>query len=339
MKAVVVETPGGPDVLRIREWPKPKPDAGWVLVRVKAFGLNRSELFTRQGHSGDAVTFPRVLGIECVGVVERAPDGDLQPGTQVAAVMGGLGRDFDGGYAEYTVVPRTQVMPFESSLPWATLAAIPETFLTAWGSLREALDVQGDRVLLVRGGTSSVGMAATTIAKDLGLSVIATTRSRQKVERLRANGVDHVLIDDGQIASAVRAIAPAGVAYVLELVGTATLLDSLEAAAASGIVCMTGILGNAWVIDQFAPMDAIPPGVKLTTYKSDTVTAARASEAFQSAVRGVESGRYHANLDRVFALDEIQEAHRYMEDNRATGKLVVALDGSAAGRLHGVSES
>ena len=132
MKAAVVETPGGPDVLRIREWPKPKPDAGWVLVRVKAFGLNRSELFTRQGHSGDAVTFPRVLGIECVGVVESAPASDLQPGTQVAAVMGGLGRDFDGGYAEYTVVPLTQVMPFESSLPWATLAAIPETFLTAW---------------------------------------------------------------------------------------------------------------------------------------------------------------------------------------------------------------
>ena len=159
-------------------------------------------------------------------------------------------------------------------------------------------------------------MAATTIAKDLGLSVIATTRSRQKVERLRANGVDHVLIDDGQVASTVRAIAPAGVAYVLELVGTATLLDSLQAAAANGIVCMTGILGNAWAIDQFAPMDAIPSGVKLTTYKSETVTAARAAEAFQSVVRGVESGRYHANLDRVFALDDIQEAHRYMEGNR-----------------------
>ena len=325
MKAVVVETPGGPDVLRIREWPKPKPDAGWVLVRVNAFSLNRSELFTRQGHSGAAVTFPRVLGIECVGVVEEAPDSDLQPGTQVAAVMGGLGRDFDGGYAEYTVVPRTHVMPFESSLPWATLAAIPETFLAAWRSLREALDVQGDRFLLVRGGTSSVGMAATTIAKDLGLSVIATTRSQHKVERLRANGADHVLIDDGHIASAVRAIAPAGVAYVLELVGTATLLDSLEAAAASGTVCMTGMLGNAWEINRFAPLAAIPSGVKLTTYKSETVTAARASEALQSVVRGVESGRYHVNLDRVFAFDDIQEAHRYMEGNQATGKLVVAV--------------
>ena len=125
----------------------------------------------------------------------------------------------------------------------------------------------------------------------------------------------------------------------VQLVGTATLLDSLEAAAASGIVCMTGILGNAWAIDQFAPMDAIPSGVKLTTYKSETVTAARASEAFQSVVRGVESGRYHANLDRLFALADIQEAHRYMEGNQATGKQVVALDRSAADRLHGVSES
>ncbi len=108
MRAAVIYEPGGPEALKLEERPVPTPQRGWVLIKIKAFGLNRSELFTRQGHSPN-VKFPRILGIEAVGVVEEAPVGEFQPGQTVATAMGGMGRQFDGGYAEYTCVPAVQV--------------------------------------------------------------------------------------------------------------------------------------------------------------------------------------------------------------------------------------
>lgn len=328
MRAIVVEKPGSPEVLQYREIPQPHPRSGWALIKVKAFGLNHSEMFTRQGHSGDAVKFPRVLGIECVGEVVAAPDTDLHVGQKVAAVMGGLGRDYNGSYAEYTLTPRQYVIPIDTNLSWEKLAAIPETFLTAWGSLTEAMDVQAGQTLLIRGGTASVGMAAITIAKDVGLTVIATTRSEAKRELLLENGADHVILDTGQIARDVKKLFPEGVQAVLELVGTVTLLDSLQATAPKGIVCNTGILGNAWVLDTFEPMAAIPSTVKLTTYLSETVNAANATQALQHVVDRVAAGKYGINLDRVFKFEDIVEAHHYKEDNKAKGKLVVIIDRS-----------
>ena len=120
MRAVVLDAPGPPEALRIRELPLPEPRLGWVLIRVKAFGINRSELHTRLGLA-QGVTFPRVLGIEAAGVVAAAPGGEFEEGQQVAAMMGCMGRTFDGGYAEFTSVPATQVISFRSELDWTTL--------------------------------------------------------------------------------------------------------------------------------------------------------------------------------------------------------------------------
>jgi D-arabinose 1-dehydrogenase-like Zn-dependent alcohol dehydrogenase len=173
MRGVVLDAPGPPDALQIRELPIPEPRPGWVLIEVKAFGLNRSELHTRLGLS-EGVTFPRVLGIEAVGVVAAAPDGEFEKGQQVATMLGGMGRTFDGGYAEYTSVPAAQVIPFRSDLDWATLGAIPEMLLTANGSLTVGLDVQAGQTLLIRGGTSSVGMATAVLAKERGLTVLSS---------------------------------------------------------------------------------------------------------------------------------------------------------------------
>lgn len=113
--AYVVEEPGGPEVLKDREVPMPQPQPGWVLIHIKAVGLNRSELHTRLGYSGDALPFPRVLSIECVGEVVDAPESDLQPGQRVAAAVGGIGRQFDGSFAEYTLVPRSQVFTIDTT--------------------------------------------------------------------------------------------------------------------------------------------------------------------------------------------------------------------------------
>ena len=130
MKAAVVHEPGGPDVLRLEQRPVPVPRTGEVLIRVQAFGLNRSELFTRQGLSPD-VAFPRILGIEAVGTVEAAPGGGREPGTVVATVMGGMGRRFDGSYAEWTCAPAAQVQAVKTDFPWEVLGASPEMLQTA----------------------------------------------------------------------------------------------------------------------------------------------------------------------------------------------------------------
>ena len=318
--------PGGPEVLEIEEIPRPDARAGWVRIRVHAFGLNRSELYTRQGHS-PSVRFPRVLGIECVGIVDDAGGTDLHVGQTVAALMGEMGRAYDGGYAEYTLVPRDRVLPIRTTLPWDTLAALPETYLTAWGSLVEAMEVEAQQTLLIRGGTSSVGMAAASLAKHLSLRVIATTRDASKADALRENGADDVIIDKGRIAHEVARRVPRGVDCLLELVGTVTLLDSLRAVRPGGVVCNTGILGNAWVMDRFEPLEDIPSTVKLTTYGSSTTSAARSTPALQEIVDGVASGRYRANLHRRFRFDEIVAAHRFMEEDRGSGKLVVVVGG------------
>jgi NADPH:quinone reductase-like Zn-dependent oxidoreductase len=322
MKAIVVEKPGSPDVLQLRDLPIPQAKPGWVLIAVKAFGLNRSELITRQGHSGDAVTFPRVLGIECVGEVVEAPGSDLKPGQKVAAAMGGMGRQFDGSYAEYTLLPRSQVMPIDTTLSWVDFAALPETYLTAWGVLKDAIDVQPGQTIFVRGGTSSVGRAAIDILKDMDCTIITSTRSESKRHILQAAGAQHVLVAGGNAAEQVRAIAPNGVDGVVELVGSySAIMDSLQMTRRRGVVSMVGFLGGEWEY----PFAWMPPTVRLTLYSSEEVEQHTHAPVLQEIVRRVEAGRYHANIDLVFALDEIVEAHRVMESNGAAGKLVVRV--------------
>ena len=320
MKAAVIREPGAPEVLALEELPVPKPAPGWILIRVKAFGLNRSELFTRQGHS-PGVRFPRVLGIEAVGVVEDAPGGEFSTGKTVATAMGGMGRAFDGSYAEYTSVPANQIQVLNTSLDWDTLGALPEMIQTAWGSLNSALQLKSDQSLLIRGGTTSVGLAAAVLAKKQGATVAATTRKSDRVSMLKDNGADHVFIDPGEIASDVRQVFPDGVDKVLELVGTTTLLDSLQCSARFGSVCMTGMVGNAWEFDHFSPMGAIPSTVSLTTYAGGSKDFVDTPP--QTIVNEIEAGRMTTKIGRVFQLDDIVEAHRCMEDNAAGGKIVV----------------
>jgi NADPH:quinone reductase-like Zn-dependent oxidoreductase len=189
------------------------------------------------------------------------------------------------------------------------------------------MDARPGQTLLIRGGTSSVGMAAASLAKAMGLRVLATTRGAAKADALRENGADDVVIDTGHIAEDVARRVPGGVDGVLELVGPVTLLDSLRAARPRGVVCHTGLLGNVWVLDRFEPLEDIPSTVRLTTYHSGTTSAERSTAALQAIVDGVAAGRYRPNVERVFRFGEIVAAHRFMEENRGSGKLVVAVEG------------
>jgi NADPH:quinone reductase-like Zn-dependent oxidoreductase len=320
MRAVVLDAPGPPEALALRELPRPTPAPGWVLIEVKAFGLNRSELHTRLGLA-EGVTFPRVLGIEAVGVVAEAPGGEFAPGQQVAAMMGGMGRVFDGGYAEYTCVPAAVVIPFASDLEWATLGAVPEMLQTAYGSLTVGLDARPGQSLLIRGGTSSVGMAAAILAKDRGLTVLSTTRRRDRLGALEAIGVDHPILDSGEIAPAVRALIPDGVDLALELVGTPTLPDTLRSTRVHGVVCFTGMLSNEWTVPDFYPIGYLPNGVRLSAYGGEA--ADLPAPVLQSFLDAVAAGRLTVPIDRTYALDEIAAAHADMEAGNAAGKLVV----------------
>jgi NADPH2:quinone reductase len=327
MRAVVLREPGPVENLELTDLPLPEPKPGWVRIAVKAFGLNRSELHTRLGLA-EGVTFPRVPGIEAVGVVDADPDGEFEPGQQVATMMGGMGRTFDGGYAEYTVVPKGQVIPFRSDLPWEILGQVPETLQTAYGSLTTGLDLKRGQTLLIRGGTSALGFATAALAKDLGATVFATTRQPERLETLRQHGVDHPLLDDGDVATQVRQIVPEGIDAALELVGTPTLPDTLKATRVHGTVCFTGMLSNHWTISNFYPIGYLPAGVRLTAYggEADDLPAS----VLQRHLDRIAAGETTLGPAEVYAMTEIRQAHDDLEHNRTAGKLVV-LTGRAEG--------
>jgi NADPH:quinone reductase-like Zn-dependent oxidoreductase len=323
MKAWQISGFGTPEVFNQVEIPDPERKEGWILIDVKAFGINRSELYTRQGHSGDAVTIPRVLGIECVGVVIDGGGTDLKPGQKVGAAMGNMGRLYDGGYAQKTLIPRNNVFPVETNLDWEIFGAIPETYLTAWGVIHEAIGLQKGTSLLIRGGTSSVGLAAANIAHEMGCVVLSTTRNENKIPAMKTAGVDHVIIDNGSIAEKVKGILSQGVAGVIELVGIEkTIMDCLQATAPKGTVGMVGFLGDTWNYKFFPWM---PSTVKLTLYSSETLTSEYATPALQRIVNHVESGTYSPNIHQVFDFNDLPAAHEMMESNKASGKLVVRV--------------
>jgi NADPH2:quinone reductase len=326
MKAIVLDAPGPVEALQLREVPDPVPQPGWVLIEVRAAGLNRSELHTRLGMA-EGMVWPRVLGLEAAGVVVDCPGSEFEVGTQVVAMMGGMGRQFDGGYAELTCVPVRQVIPFTSSLPWSVLGAVPEMLQTAYGSLTVGLDIQRGQTLLIRGATSSVGMAAAVLAKREGLQVIGTTRNPASADRLYELVVDHVLVDDGPLARAVREIVPDGVDAALDLVGTPTLMGCLHATRVHGVVCMSGMLSNQWTLPDFYPTGDIPSGVRLTGYTGDATDLPAA--VLQHFLDDVAAGTATVPIGKVLDLDEIQEGHRIMEAGTAGGKIVMV---TASGR-------
>lgn len=319
MRAAVLTSPGPVTHFSLEDLPIPEARPGWVRIRVRAFGLNRSELHTRLGFAAD-VTFPRVLGIEAVGTVDAAPGTDLEPGQQVAAILGGMGRQFDGGYAEYTVVPRAAVIPFRSDLPWHVLGAVPETLQTAYGSLRIGLDLQPGQTLLIRGGTSALGFAIAALAKRQGATVLATTRQQDRLAELEGHGVDVPLLDTGRIAGDVHRTLGQGVDAAIELVGTPTLPDTLRATRMHGVVCFTGMLSNQWTVPDFYPIDYIPRGVRLTAYGGGAADLPAA--VLQESLDLIAAGELRLGPITTYPLGQIQQAHADLESNRQPGKLV-----------------
>ena len=326
MKAIVITSPGGPDVLAVAELPDPVPAAGEVLIRVRAFGLNHAEAYMRSGAWGQVARIP---GIECAGTVEADPSGRLAAGTAVVAILGGMGRTRNGSYAELVTVPAGNVVPVRTSLTWTDLVALPEVYATAWAGLYQNLDLRPGQTVLVRGATSALGQAAVNVAAEGGATVIATTRNPGRADLLRGIGAAQVLIDDGQLAGQVKDLGTE-VDCVFDLVGNTVLRDSLLAVRTRGRVCQLGFLGGLEPVTEFNPIADLPTGIQLSFYGSAFVLGTDgfplADIPLQQMIANAEAGRYKAKPVRVFGFDEIVQAHRVMEEGLAAGKMVVTVN-------------
>src|SRR5262245_41532178 len=323
MRAIVLEKFGGPDSLVYRDLPEPEPMPGHVVIEIKAFGLNHAEMHMRRGEWAEAAT---VIGIECVGLVKSCPGGEFPVGAKVAALMGGLGRTINGSYAEYTRVRASNVALIESDLPWAELAAIPETYATAWTCLFRNLEIAAGQTLVIRGAASSFGQAALNMAVDTGARVIATTRGPERVALLQQLGAERVETERPDLSN--RIAEAKELDAVLDLVGNSTILDSLAMLRRGGRACLAGWLGGLAPIVDFNPLAQMASGVYLTFFGSFVFGSPQfplSDVSLQAIAADVEAGRYRAKPTRVFRLEDIREAHRVMESNEAKGKMVVVL--------------
>jgi len=325
MRAIVRKRFGGPEVLEVRDLPDPQPKPGQVLIEVKAFGINHAETHMRKGEWPEIA---EVSGIECAGLVKIDPDGRLAKGQKVVALMGGMGRTINGSYAELTSVPATNVVPVETKLSWEALAAIPESYATAWTCLLGNLALRPGQTLVIRGATSALGQAALNIAVQENSRVIATSRNPDRFSTLEKLGAEHALREEPDLARPIHELHPQGVDAVLDLVGNSTVLSSLDMVRRGGHVCEAGWLGGLAPIASFNPMLQMPSGVHFSLFGSFVFGSPQfplTDIPLQNIVDRVAAGAYQAKPAKVFGFDEIQAAHQLMESGQALGKLVVRL--------------
>lgn len=314
MKAIVVEKAGGPEVLEYKDVSTPTVKPGWSLVQIKGFGINHSEIFTRAGES-PSVKFPRILGIECVGIIAESTSSELTEGQKIISIMGEMGRAFDGSYAEYVLLPNEQIYPVTTELSWAELAAVPETFYTAFGSLK-TLKLQEDDTVLIRSGASSVGMATLRLikAKYQTIKVTGSVRNPARKQVLLDAGYDVAIEDKND-----ELITTQKYNKVLELVGPKTLRDTFQHVKSQGIVCSTGELGGQWTMNDFNPIADIHEGAYLTSLSSGEVNSIKLNEMLAYIQK------YHVAVSptKVYHLNQVREAHEYLEGGHNLGKVVV----------------
>lgn len=244
------------------------------------------------------VHFPRILGIEGVGEIAQTTDPQRLPvGQAVISIMGEMGRNFDGSYAEYALLPNQQIYPVTTDLPWSQLAVFPETYYTTYTSLKNLRPAPGDRYL-IRGGTSGVGIAMLNLirTKDPQAYVAGTSRSLAKAARMKDAGYSTVVKDqNGHLQTAEK------FDKVLELIGPVTVKETFTHINEGGIVCVTGLLGNQWTLEHFDPITDIAPGAYLTGGYSGAVTEEKINELFSYLQRY----QVAAKPDRIFALRDL----------------------------------
>ena len=317
MKAVVLTKPTKAEDVVLSQIPVPEVRPGWVLVRVRAFGMNHSEQILREFEiENNYIRKPIIPGIECVGEIAGPSDSGWQIGQKVVALMGGMGRSFNGSYAEYALLPVHHVFPVESSLSWSDMAAIPETYFTAWGSLFQCLRLKPLDKLLVRGATCALGYVAIQLAKALGCKVVGTTHRQSKLPLLEDALCDECILDEGSIRGKV-----SGVTKALELIGIKTVQDTMMIVEQGGIVCNTGVLGKVYEWNHFDPIKDIPNGVCLTGFYSNYPTQGMMQDIFSF----MDKYGLKPLVGARFGFDRICDACIALDGGKVNGKIVVEM--------------
>ena len=325
MKAIVFDKFGGPEVLAYKDVPKPTPEPGNVIIRVKAFGLNHAETHMRKGEWDQ---YNPISGLECVGIVDACPGGEIEVGATAAAVMGGLGRTRPGSYGEFVSVPATNVLRLETKLPWEELAALPEVYSTAYSCLFTILDLQPRETLLIRGATSTIGQAALKLAVNAGAVVTVTSRNKGRFQQLKDTGAKEVELESPRLAEVFAKDEGQGFRFdkTLNLVGNSVLLESIRLTRPGGRMLQAGWLGGLAPVADFNPMLQMETGVHFSLFHSKVLGGPDfplAGVPLQEIVRKIENGEFEAKPSRVFEYGDIHNAHRLLDAGEAGGKLVV----------------
>ena len=320
MKAVMIDKPTKGEDVGLSKTAVPEDKPRWVVVKVKAFGMNHSEEILREFEiQNDYIQKPIIPGIECVGEIVNASDSGWKVGQKVVALMGGMGRSFNGSYAEYALLPIHHVFPIESELLWMDMAAIPETYFTAWGSLFQCLRLTKEDKLLVRGATCALGYVAIQLAKAVGCTVVGTTHREGKMQLLKDAGCDECILDDGSLCGKV-----SGITKALELIGIKTLKDTMMIIEQGGMVCNTGVLGKVYEWNHFDPIKDIPNGICLTGFYSNDPT----KSVMQDIFCFMDEHQLKPLIGATYRFEDIREACIALDSGKVNGKIVVSVDES-----------
>ena len=320
---------GGPEVLRIEEVDMPAPEAGEVRIAVKALGLNRAESMFRMGQYLEAPRFPARLGYEASGTVEAIGEGvqGLQPGDVVSTIPAFSQNEY-GVYGEVALVPATAVIKHPASLSWEEAAAIWMQFATAYGALIAIAELKPADTVLIPAASSSVGLAAIQIANLVGARPIALTRTGAKRQALIAAGAAHVIATEEEdlVAEVKKLTGGKGARVVFDPVAGPTLIKLAAATADHGIIFQYGALSIEPT--PLPLMDLLDKTLTVRGYVLFEITRnpERLDKAKRFILDGINSGKLKPVIAKTFSgLDQIVEAHRYLESNQQIGKIVVTV--------------
>ncbi len=319
---------GGPEVLRIDEVDVPAPKAGEVRIAVKALGLNRAEAMFRAGQYLEPPRLPARLGYEAAGTVDAIGAGvtGLEVGDAVSTVPGFSMNDY-GVYGEMALAPARLVTKHPSSLSWEQAAAIWMQYITAYGAVIHVAHLKAGDTLLIPAASSSVGLAAIQIARLVGATPVALTRTRAKKQALLDAGAAHVIATEEEdlVAEVQKLTGGQGARVVFDPVGGPTLQKLAAAAAPGGIIFQYGALSHEPTVLPL--LEAIHKSLTVRGYVLMEITNddALLAEARRFVTDGLASGQLKPIIAKVFPLDQIVEAHRYLESNAQFGKIVVTV--------------
>lgn len=327
MKAISIKNPGNSEQLKIKEYTIPKLNEGDLLIQVKASAVNRTDIMTRENKQL-AEPYP-ILGVEVAGVVvenSNNSDNQLVPGTRVAGLVN------HGGYAEYVVMPSNRAIRIPNDMSFESAAAIPEVFLTAYQTLYWLGELKPDETVLIHAGASGVGTAAIQLAKKMTKArVIVTAGSNEKLQFCKELGADKVINykeeEFDQIV--LNYTEQKGVDLILDFIGASYWEKNLTSLKIDGRWVLIGVLGGAIVeninLGKLLQKRITLKGTLLTP-RSDDYKAKLTNEFVEHVMPYFEKDLIKPIVDTVFLLDDAAKAHRYMEDNKNSGKIILKVE-------------